>query len=173
MTFFLNSHLGLSRLLRSNENRPLNFEAATSKFGNHFWNFGSSPQNGKVDLCMKNGSKALIYLTLIYFLLHFCLVKEPLWSIINYLLMHFLFFQVHQQSQNNVNSTTLIAIISKSSIPDQSLTIFWSKITRVLMVLPFAIHRCRAHNEPTLEIPFGNSSEKTRPVLTARIIKFR
>ena len=45
-----------------------------------------------------------------YFVLHFCSVKKPLWSIINYLLMHFLFFQVHQQSQNNVNSTTLIAI---------------------------------------------------------------
>ena len=35
MTFFLNSQLGLSRLLRWNENQPLNFEAATSKFGNH------------------------------------------------------------------------------------------------------------------------------------------
>ena len=32
---FLNSHLDLSRPLRSNDNRPLNFEAATSKFGDH------------------------------------------------------------------------------------------------------------------------------------------
>ena len=31
MTFFLNSHLGLLSSLRSNENWPLNFEAATSK----------------------------------------------------------------------------------------------------------------------------------------------
>ena len=33
--FFLNFHLGLSRSLRLNDNRPLNSEAATSKFGNH------------------------------------------------------------------------------------------------------------------------------------------
>ena len=32
---FLNSHLGLSRSLRSNDNRPLNFEAANSKFGDN------------------------------------------------------------------------------------------------------------------------------------------
>ena len=65
MTFFLNSHLGLSR---SNDNQPLNFEAATSRFGNHSLKFGSSPRKGKVDLCMTNGSKVLIYLTLISFL---------------------------------------------------------------------------------------------------------
>ena len=81
MTFFLNSHLGLSRSLRSNENRPLNFEAATSKFGNHSWNFGSSPQNGKVDLCMTNGSKVLIYLTLLNFLLHYLQVYSKIWNI--------------------------------------------------------------------------------------------
>ena len=57
MTFFLNSHLGLSRLLRSNENRGWIFEAATSNFCNHSWNFSSSPRNGKVDLCKTNGSK--------------------------------------------------------------------------------------------------------------------
>ena len=118
---------------------------------------------------MTNGSKALIYLTLIYFLLHFCLVKEPPWSIINHLLMHFLFFQVHQQSQNNVNSTTLIAIISKSSIPDQSLTIFWSKITRVLMVLPYAIYRCSEHSGPKLEIPFGKTKISFFNLMQARL----
>ena len=32
---FFNSHLSLSRSLRSNGNWPLNFEAATSKFGNY------------------------------------------------------------------------------------------------------------------------------------------
>ena len=31
---FLNAHLGLLRSLRSNDNWSLNFEAATSKFGN-------------------------------------------------------------------------------------------------------------------------------------------
>ncbi len=32
--------------------------------------FGSSPQKGKVDLCTTNGSKVMIYLTLLNFLLH-------------------------------------------------------------------------------------------------------
>ena len=61
--FFFNSHLGLSRSLRSNENWRWIFEAGTSKFCNHSWKFGSSPRNGKVDLCMTNGSRVLIYLT--------------------------------------------------------------------------------------------------------------
>ena len=95
MTFFLNSHLGLLRSLRSNENRPQNFEAGTSKFGNHSWNFGSSPQNGKVDLCMTNGSKVLIYLTFLYFIFYRTLVsnakgnvaksnKSELWNRLSY-----------------------------------------------------------------------------------------
>ena len=78
MTFFLNSHFGLSR---SNDNRPLNFEAATSKFGNHSWTFVSSPQRGKVDLCMTNGSKVLIYLTLLYFLLQYIQEYSKIWNI--------------------------------------------------------------------------------------------
>jgi hypothetical protein len=41
----------------------LNFEAAISKF--------CKPRKGKVDLCMTNGSKVLIYLTLLYFVLHY------------------------------------------------------------------------------------------------------
>ena len=40
--FFSNSQLGLSRSLRLNDLRWWNFEAATSKFCNHSWNFGSS-----------------------------------------------------------------------------------------------------------------------------------
>ena len=48
---FFNSHLGLSRSLRLNENRGWIFEAATSNFCNNSWNFASSPRNGKVDLC--------------------------------------------------------------------------------------------------------------------------
>ena len=75
MTFFLNSHLGLSRSLRSNDIWPLNFEAATSKFGNHSLTFVSSLQRGKVDLCMTNGSKVLIYLTLLYFIFYCTLVQ--------------------------------------------------------------------------------------------------
>jgi hypothetical protein len=55
--FILNSHLGLSKSLRLNDNRPLNFEAATSKFGNHSWKFGCSPRKGKVDPVWHNGSK--------------------------------------------------------------------------------------------------------------------
>ena len=76
MTFFLNSHLGLSRLLRSNENRGWIFEAATSNFCNHSWNFGSSPRNGKVDLCTTNGSIVLIYLTFLYFIFYCTLVSN-------------------------------------------------------------------------------------------------
>ena len=76
--FFLNSHLGLSRSLRSNDIWPLNFEAATSKFGNHSWTFGSSPQRGKVDLCMTNGSKVLIYLTLLHFIVYCTLVSNAI-----------------------------------------------------------------------------------------------
>ena len=76
MTFFLNSHLGLSRSLRSNENQGWIFEAATSKFCNHSWHFFSSSQNGKVDLCMTNGSKVLIYLTFLYFMFYCTLVSN-------------------------------------------------------------------------------------------------
>ena len=79
--FFLNSQLGLSRSLRSNENRGQIFEAATSKFCNHSWHFFSSPQNGKVDLCMTNGSKVLIYLTLLHFLLHYLQEYSKIWNI--------------------------------------------------------------------------------------------
>ena len=81
MTFFLNSHLGLSRSLRSNADRCWKFEAATSKFCNCSWKFGSSPQKGKVDVCMTNGSKVLIYLTLLYFLLHYLQEYSKIWNI--------------------------------------------------------------------------------------------
>jgi hypothetical protein len=59
----------------------LNFEAATSKFCNYSWKFGSSPRKGKVDLCMINGSKVLIYLTLLYFLLHYLQEYSKMWNI--------------------------------------------------------------------------------------------
>ena len=81
MTFFLNSQLGLSRSLRSNENQGRIFGAMTSKFCNHSWHFFSSPQNGKVDLCMTNGSKVLIYLTLLHFLLHYLQEYSKIWNI--------------------------------------------------------------------------------------------
>ena len=95
MTFFLNSHLGLSRSLRSNENWGWFFEAATSNFCNHSWNFSSSPRNGKVDLCTTNGSKVLIYLTFLYFIFYCTLVsnakgnlaksnKSELWNRLSY-----------------------------------------------------------------------------------------
>ena len=48
--------------------RPRNFE-------NHKIKFGSSPQKGKVDLCMTNGSKVMIYLTLLYFKFYCTLVS--------------------------------------------------------------------------------------------------
>ena len=108
MTFFLNSHLGLSRSLRSNENRGWIFEAATSNFCNHSWNFGSSPRNGKVDLCTTNGSKVLIYLTFLYFIFYCTLVsnakgnlaksnKSELWNRLSYRGLPYL-FEVRSQS---------------------------------------------------------------------------
>ena len=81
MTFFSNSQLGLSRSLRSNDLRWWNFEAATSKFCNHSWNFGSSTQKGKVDLCMTNGSKVMVYLTLLNLLLHYLQEYSKIWNI--------------------------------------------------------------------------------------------
>ena len=48
-------------LLRSNDPRCWISEAATSKFCNCSWKFGFSPRKGKVDLCMTNGSKVLIF----------------------------------------------------------------------------------------------------------------
>ena len=59
----------------------LNFEAATSKFGNCSSKFGFSPQKGKVGLCMTNGSKVLIYLTLLNFLLHYLQEYSKIWNI--------------------------------------------------------------------------------------------
>ena len=81
MTFFSNSQLGLSRSLRSNDLRWWNFESATSKFYNHSWNFGSSTQKGKVDLCMTNGSKVMVYLTLLNLLLHYLQEYSKIWNI--------------------------------------------------------------------------------------------
>ena len=81
MTFFSDSQLGLLRSLRSNDLRWWNFEAATSKFCNHSWNFGSSTQKGKVDLCMTNGSKVMVYLTLLNLLLHYLQEYSKIWNI--------------------------------------------------------------------------------------------
>ena len=52
------------RPLRSKGDRGWIFEAATSKFCNHFWKFGCQPQKSKADLCLTNNVKVLIYLTL-------------------------------------------------------------------------------------------------------------
>ena len=111
MTFFLNSHLGLSRSLRSNENRGWIFEAATSNFCIHSWKFGFSPQNGKVDLYTTNGSKVLIYLTFLYFIFYCTLVsnakgnlaksnKSELWNRLSHRGLPYL-FEVRSQSVRN------------------------------------------------------------------------
>ena len=81
MIFFLNSHLLLSRSLRLNENQWWIFKAKTSKFCNCSGKFGSSPRNGKVDLCTTNGSKDLIYLTLLNFLLHYLQEYSKIWNV--------------------------------------------------------------------------------------------
>ena len=59
----------------------LNFDQIFSKIGNWVWKFGCQPRKGKVDLCMTNGSKVLIYLTLLYFLLHYLQVYSKRWNI--------------------------------------------------------------------------------------------
>ena len=59
-------------------------------FENHKIKFGFSPQNGKADLCTTNSSKVLIYLTLLYFLLHYLqeyskiLISGPLSTTVQY-----------------------------------------------------------------------------------------
>ena len=78
---FSNSQLGLSRSLRSNDLRWWNFEAATSKFCDCSWKLGSSPRKVKVDLCMTNCSKVLIYLTLLNFLLHYLQEYSKIWNV--------------------------------------------------------------------------------------------
>ena len=50
-------------------------------FENHKIKFGFSPRKGKVDLCMTNGSKVLIYLTLLYCLLHYLHEYSKIWNI--------------------------------------------------------------------------------------------
>ena len=115
MTFFLNSHLGLSRLLRSNENWGWFFEAATYNFCNHSWNFSSSARNGKVDLCTTNGSKVLIYLTFLYFIFYCTLVsnakgnlaksnKSELWNRLLYRGLPYHFEVKSQSSRNDCKS---------------------------------------------------------------------
>ena len=59
----------------------LNFEAATSKFGDCSSKFSFSPRKSRVDLCMTNGSKLLIYLTLLNFLLHYLQEYSKIWNI--------------------------------------------------------------------------------------------
>ena len=108
MTFFKNSHCGLSRSLRSNDLGWSNFEVATSKVWHCFSKFGSSPQKGKVDLCTTNGSKVLIYLTFLYFIFYCTLVsnakgnlaksnKSELWNRLSYRGLPYL-FEVRSQS---------------------------------------------------------------------------
>ena len=81
MTFFFNSQLGLLRSLRSNDLRCWISEAATSKFCNCSRKFGFSSRKDKEDICMTNGSKVLIYLTLLFFLLHYVHEYSKFWSI--------------------------------------------------------------------------------------------
>ena len=82
------------------------------KFCNCSWKFGSLPRKGKVDLCTTNGSKVLIYLTLLYFIFHCTLVsnakgniaksnKSELWNRLSYRGLPYL-FKVRSQTFRNV-----------------------------------------------------------------------
>ena len=105
MTFFLNSHLGLSRSLRSNENRGWILRLRPLKFCNHSWQFGSSPQKGKVDLCKTNGSKVLIYLTLLNFIFCCTLVSNAKLILLQQSLA--LFWQIKRQLASTWSSPNL------------------------------------------------------------------
>ena len=107
----------------------LNFEAATSKFCNHFWKFGSSPRKGKVDLCMTNGSEVLIYLTLLYFIFYCTLVsnakgniaksnKSELWNHLSYRGLPYLFEVRSQTFRNNSK-------ISRSQPQNSTSIVLW------------------------------------------------
>ena len=74
--FFFKFSVGPFEVVEVEWKKMLNFEAATSKFCNCSWKFGSSPQKGKVDLCMTNGFKVLIWLTLLYFIFYCTLVRK-------------------------------------------------------------------------------------------------
>ena len=124
---FFKFSLGPFEVVEVNWQSMLNFEAATSKFCNHFWKLGTSPRKGKVDLCMTNGSKVLIYLTLLYFIFYCTLVsnakgniaksnKSVLWDRLSYRSLPYL-FEVRRQSFRNdcqisrsqpQNSTSLV-----------------------------------------------------------------
>ena len=127
--FFFNSQLGLSRSLMSNDLRWWNFESATSKFYNHSWNFGSSTQKGKVDLCMKNGSKVLIYLTLLSFIFYCNLVNNAkgniaksniseFWNRLSYRGLTYLFEVRSQTFRNNCK-------ILRSQPQNSTLIVIW------------------------------------------------
>ena len=105
--------MGLWRWLRSNDLSWWYFEAAISKVCNSSWKSGSSPQKVKVDLCMTNGSKVLIYLTLQYFKFYFTHVsnakgniaksnKSELWNRLSYRGLPYLFEVRSQTLKNNV-----------------------------------------------------------------------
>ena len=72
---------------------------------------GSSPLKGKVDLCTTNGSRVLIYLTLLHFLLHYlqgyCKIgnieksnKSELWNRLSYRGLPY-HFEVRRKSVRN------------------------------------------------------------------------
>ena len=101
-----------------------NFEAVTSKFCNCSWKFGFLSWKGKVDPCMTNSSKVLIYLTLLYSIFYCTLVsnvkgniaksnKSELWNCLSYLCLPYL-FKVRSQTFRNYckilrsNSTWII-----------------------------------------------------------------
>jgi hypothetical protein len=96
MTFF---YLGLSRRLRSNENRRWILRLRPLKNCNHSWKFDSSPRKGKVYICMTNGSKILIYLTLLNFIFYCTLVSNAKGNLA--LVFLYNFFWVSLDSEEN------------------------------------------------------------------------
>ena len=111
LDIFFKFSLGPFEVVEVEWRSMLNFEAATSKFCNCSSKFGSSPPNGEVDLCMTNGSKVQIYLTLLYFIFYCTLVsnakgnlaksnKSEVWNRLSYRGLPY-FFEVRSQSLRN------------------------------------------------------------------------
>ena len=71
MTFFFEFSLRPFEVIEVEWRLRLIFWGCNLQLLQSIWNFGSSPRNGKVDLCTTNGSIVLIYLTLLNFLLHY------------------------------------------------------------------------------------------------------
>ena len=118
----------------------LNLEAVTSKFCKQFWNFGCQPRKCKINLCMTNGSKFLINLTLISFFLHYVVFEEQ------------------QKRQAHQNSGTVCLTFSRLAAKlSEMMTKFQGRSLKIQPWSPFDLNGLK--NSPSLH--FKNSLKLT------------